>query len=187
MDLYTAATSWTPEQEQSFASIMAERKCSRIQAIHLYKRGNKDAPLTEFSHARSQPTERMADFAKENRLRLIDTGAEKVVPGKYGQLADMNDDGLPRLRLLAEPRGADMDRTLRSRRAKALEGGLTCKWKGDAESIFYFDPTNEAHVQLAVKLVGVKRRRVLILNDGQRQVLAARMAAVRARKVPAAA
>src|SRR6266849_8394636 len=109
-----ANTSWTAEQEASFASIMADRKCSRMQAIHLHKRGNPDGILPHFSQSRTEPTERMAEFAKGNRLRLIDTGAERVVPGKYGQLADMGDDGLLRLRLLAEPRGANMDRTLRS-------------------------------------------------------------------------
>src|SRR5258708_7502019 len=177
MDLYTTATSWTTEQEKSFASIMAERKCSRIQAIHLHKRGNKDAPLPQLStRTKTKATERMAGFAKENRLRLIDTGAERVVPGKYGQIADINDDGLLRLRFLSVPRSAGMDRTLRVRRAQALAGGLTCKWKGDAEAVLYFDPTNEAHVQLAMRLAGAKRKRVRKLDEGQRQALAARLA-----------
>lgn len=50
MDLYTAARSWTTEQEAAFASIMAERKCSRIQAIHLYKRGaSRGEKLAQFA------------------------------------------------------------------------------------------------------------------------------------------
>src|SRR5258708_36411156 len=106
-------------------------------------------------------TERMTQFAKENRLRLVDTGAEKVVPGKYGEIADMEDEGLLRLRLLAVPRSANMDRTLRARRATASAAGLTCKWQGDAESIFYFSPENGVQVDLAVKLVGAKRKRVV--------------------------
>ncbi len=77
----------------------------------------------------AQATERMKQFAEENRLRPIDTGAERVVPGKYGELADMDDEGLLRLRLLAVPRSANVDRTLRARRAKALAGGLTSKWQ----------------------------------------------------------
>jgi hypothetical protein len=132
-------------------------------------------------------TERMTQFTKENRLRLVDTGAEKVVPGKYGEIADMGDEGLLRLRLLAVPRSTNMDRALRSRRAKALAAGLTCKWRGDAESIFYFSPENGRQVDLAVKLVGAKRKRLRVLNDEQRQVLAGRMAAVRSRKLPLAA
>jgi hypothetical protein len=133
----------------------------------------------------SQATARMKQFTEQNRLRLIDTGAERVVPGKYGELADMDDEGLLRLRLLAVPRSANMDRTLRARRARALAAGLTCKWQGDAEAIFYFDPANEAHVELAVKLVGAKRRRVRILDAEQKQALVARLAA--ARKLPQAA
>ena len=122
----------------------------------------------------TQATDRMTQFAKENRLRLVHTGAEKVVPGKYGEIADMEDKGLLRLRLLAVPRSANMDRTLRARRAKALAAGMTCKWRGDAESIFYFDPANEAHVSLAVKLVGAKRKR--LVSEEQRQALSARLA-----------
>jgi len=184
MDLYTVATSWTDEQEASFASIMAERKCSRIQAIHLHKRGNKDAPLTQFSNARSLPTGRMAGFARDNRLRLIDTGAERVVQGKYGQLADMNDEGRLRLRLLGP---GDADRTLRSRHARALASGLVCKWKAAAESIFYFDPANEAHVQLALDLVGAKRKRVRVMTPEQKEALIARFAAARSRTLRLAA
>ncbi len=124
-------------------------------------------------------TERMKQFAEENRLRLIDTGAERVVPGKYGELAEMDDEGLLRMRLLAVPRSANMDRTLRARRAKAMAAGLTCKWQGDAEAIFYFDPANEGHAHLAVKLVGAKRKRVRILTEEQKQALVARLAASR--------
>src|SRR5260370_28808337 len=78
----------------------------------------------------AQATECMKQFVEENRLRLSDTGAERVVRGKYGELADMNDEGRLRLRLLAVPRSANMDRTLRARRAQAMAGGLTCKWPG---------------------------------------------------------
>jgi hypothetical protein len=130
----------------------------------------------------AQATERMKEFARENRLRLADTGSEKVVPGKYGELADMDDEGLLRLRLLAVPRGASMDRVLRARRERALAGGLTLRWRGQAESIFYFDPANVAHVQLAVKLIEARRKRVRILNEGQRQALVERLAAARSQK-----
>src|SRR5258708_22315222 len=91
----------------------------------------------------AQATERMKQFAEENRLRLMDTGAERVVPGKYGELADMDDDGLLRLRLLAVPRSANMDRTLRARRAKAL-AGVTWQWRGGgAARLFSFHPPEQ--------------------------------------------
>jgi hypothetical protein len=135
---------------------------------------------------RTPVTKRMVEFTSKYRLRLNDTGAEKVVPGRYGEIADMGDDGL-RLRLLALPRGANTDRTLRARRAKALAGGLTLKWNGQAESIFCFDPANETHAQLAINLAGSKRKRVRIMNEGQRQALAARLAAARSQKLQRAA
>jgi hypothetical protein len=131
---------------------------------------------------RTQATPRMAEFATKYRLRLVDTGAEKIVPGKLGQIADMNDDGLLRLRLVAAPRGANMDKALRSRREKALAGGLILKWRGQAESIFYFDPANEAQVRLAIKLVGARCKRVRKMDEAQRQVLIARLAVARAMK-----
>jgi hypothetical protein len=130
----------------------------------------------------TQATERMTQFAEHNRLRLRDTGAEKVVPGKYGEIADMGDEGLLRLRLLAVPRSENKNRALRSRRAFAL-ASLELEWSGDAESSFYFDPGNEAHVSLAVKLVGAKRKRTM--SEDQRQVLSARLATFR--KLPRAA
>jgi hypothetical protein len=135
---------------------------------------------------RTQATERMAEFTSKYRLRLNDTGAEKVVPGRYGEIADMGDDGL-RLRLLALPRGANTDRTLRARRAKALAGGLTLKWNGQAESIFCFDPASDAHAQLAISLAGAKKKRLLIMNEDQRQALAARLAAARSQRLQRAA
>ena len=95
----------------------------------------------------------------------------------------MHDEGLLRLRLLAVPRSANMDRTLRARRATASAAGLTCKWQGDAENIFYFSPENGVQVDLAVKLVGAKRKRVV--SEEQRQALAARLAG--SRKLPLAA
>src|SRR5260370_8889667 len=65
-----AANTWTAEQEAS-ASIMAKRKCSRIQAIHLHKRGNPDGILPHFAQSRTEPTERMAGFIKQQHIRLI--------------------------------------------------------------------------------------------------------------------
>ena len=116
-------------------------------------------------------------FADSNRLRVKWNGAEDLILGKYGELADIGDEGRFRLRLLAVPRSANMDRTLRNRRNRAVAGGLEIKWKGDAESIFYFDPGDAAHVNLAVELVGAKRRRVM--SPEQRIACAERLAAMR--------
>jgi hypothetical protein len=123
------------------------------------------------------------EFAAANRLKVKNNGVEDLILGKYGEIARMNDsDGSLRLRLLAVPRSANMTGALRSRRRLAEAGGLRLKWRGDSESIWYFDPANEAEVKLAIKLVAPKRKRVVILNDGQRQALRDRLAAARAKR-----
>ena len=118
-------------------------------------------------------------FAEQHRLRVKSNGVEKMIHGKFGELADMGDEGLFRLRLLAVPRCVDSDRKLRNRRTTALAGGLKMKWQGEAESTFYFNPSDPAEVALAVKLVAAKVRRKRNLTPEQRQALAARLAAVR--------
>lgn len=62
---------------------------------------------------------------------------------------------------------------------------MTCKWRGDAESILYFDSANETQVQLAVKLVGAKRKRTM--SEEQRLAGAERLAAARSMKLKVAA
>ena len=121
-------------------------------------------------------------FAEANRLRVKNNGVENLIHGKFGELADMGDEDRFRLRLLAVPRAADMDRVLRSRRKAALAGGLELKWKGEAESVFYFNPADAAQVKLVVKLVGTRVRRKRILTPEQRQILSDRLATVRALK-----
>ena len=116
-------------------------------------------------------------FEDTNRLRVKWNGAEDLILGKYGELADMGDEGRFRLRLLAVPRSANMDRTLRNRRHRAIAGGLELKWQGDAESVFYFDPADAAQLNLAVELVGTNRRRVM--SQEQRIACAERLAALR--------
>lgn len=131
------------------------------------------------AHGRTPPTGRVTEFADKYRLRVFDTGTERVVPGKCGEVADMGDDGFLRVRLLAAPRSGSMNKALLDRTRRAIAGGLTLIWKADAESIFCFDPTNESQSRLAIELVGAFRRRVRNLNDEQRQALADRMRVVR--------
>jgi hypothetical protein len=124
----------------------------------------------------------LREFAVQNRLKVKNNGAEDLVLGKYGELAEMNDGGLLRLRLLAVPRSANMTGALRNRRKKAEAGGLKLKWKADAESIWIFDPADKTQSELALKLVGAKRRRVVILTDAQKQTLRDRLQTARAQK-----
>jgi len=131
------------------------------------------------------------DFAQQYRLRLNDkklatryrlSWSEDVVPGRFGEIADMSDPGLFRLRLLAVPRSAVMSKALLARRRRALEAGFAIKRKGDAETILYFDPSNQAQAALAIELVGARRRKVINLTPEKRQALAGRLAVARAAK-----
>jgi hypothetical protein len=125
----------------------------------------------------------LKEFAAANRLKTKNTGAEDVIPGKYGELAEMNDGGLLRLRLLAVPRSAIMTGSLRNRRRLAETGGLKLKWRGDSESIWIFDPTDPKQAALAIRLVRPKRKRVVNLTDEQRQVLRDRLESARAKRL----
>ena len=131
------------------------------------------------------------EFSECHRLRINDkklaeryrlSWAEDVIPGRYGEIADMDDPGLFRLRLLAVPRSAVMSKALLARRRRALDAGLVLKWKADAESIFYFDPANQAQADLVIELVGARHRKVVNLTPDQKQALADRLATARALK-----
>ena len=110
--------------------------------------------------------ETVREFAERYRLRVNDkrlaqryrlSWSEDVVPGKYGELAEVN--GSFRVRFLAVPRGAKMTGALRNRARRALAAGLECKHKSDDESIFYFDPESPEQVALVIRLVGATYKR----------------------------
>ncbi len=119
------------------------------------------------------------EFAEANRLRTKNNGAEVLIHGKAGEIADMGDSGQFRMRLLAVPRSRNMDTLLRSRRRQALVAGLELKWQGDAESIFYFDPSDPAQTDLVIRLLGIKRKRQV--SESQRLAATERLAAYRAK------
>jgi hypothetical protein len=119
------------------------------------------------------------EFAESNRLRTKNNGAEVLIHGKAGEIADMGDPGQFRMRLLAVPRSRNMDTLLRSRRRQALAAGLELKWKGDAESIFYFEPSDAAQADLVIRLLGIKRKRQI--SESQRLAAAERLAAYRSK------
>ena len=99
-------------------------------------------------------------FAEKYRLRVHrDECGDVVVVGKLGQLYQY-DDGLVSL-VLMSPNGDDpkLDNTLRSRMRKALREGLELHQRGDYESTFVFNCENRAQARLAIRLVGIKRRR----------------------------
>ena len=99
-------------------------------------------------------------FAEKYRLRVRrDECGDPIVVGKLGELYQ-HDDGLVGL-VLMSPNGDDpkLDNTLRARMRKALQAGLELHQRGDYESTFTFNPENTQHAELAIGLVGAKRKR----------------------------
>lgn len=104
--------------------------------------------------------ENLAQFAERKRLRIKrDEVGELMIPGRIGHLYE-HDCGVFGL-MLVSPNGDDpkLDNTLRSRMRKALAEGLKLHQEGDYESTFTFNPDNTQHAQLAIRLVGAKRKR----------------------------
>src|SRR5580704_98949 len=126
-------------------------------------------------------------FSEKYRVRLtrpssraIPPDSEPVVEGKVGMIGDdfpQDKHGQERmlLHLLATPRHASMDRTLFSRGRAAEAAGFKVKVRSGAESVWYFDPTDETHAQAAIEIVGAKRRRKVTVTPE----LLARLAAWR--------
>jgi hypothetical protein len=135
-------------------------------------------------------TNPIREFATKHRLRLNDrkqehrqrfSTTEDTVHGKFGEIvSDASFGQLLAVKFVAVPRNASMNGALRNRYRKALEGGLRLKQKyGDAESTFHFDPDNEQKANLAIRLVGAKRRRTINLSAEQKQILVERLARAR--------
>ncbi len=116
-------------------------------------------------------------FAESYRVKITNIRAELVAPGKFGEIADDYDDGLLRLRLLAVPRDSGRhDAALRIRGRRAEVAGMTLHQRGGAETIWLFDPANDDHCRLAIKLVRPKVRRRVNLTPEQKAALAERLA-----------
>jgi hypothetical protein len=122
-------------------------------------------------------------FAEQHRLRVKNTGAELVVLGRFGEIADDYGNGYLRLRLLAVPRSSTKhNRALNARGKQAEAAGMKFHERGGYESIWLFRPEDEAHAALAIRLVGTGRKRTRILTPEQKAVLTQRLVLARTAK-----
>jgi len=142
-----------------------------------------------------EPQTILHEFADRYRARIttprskpIPPDSEDVIGGKCGMIgalfageSGMSAHPILLLHLLAVPRHANRDRILRLRAKGALDAGMKLKVGGGgcAESVWYFDPTNETQALAALKLVGARRRRRVILTEEQKTALIARLATAR--------
>jgi hypothetical protein len=103
--------------------------------------------------------EPLKEFAARYHLRLWrDACGDPFVTGRFGHLYA---HGGGRLGMVLEDRatGPGRARALLLRRRAALAAGFAPHQLGDAESILLFDPENQAHAQLGIRLVGARPKR----------------------------
>ena len=106
-------------------------------------------------------------------------GAEDLVLGQFGEIAE--DDNALHLRLLAVPRDRDMNKALNLRKRQAEAGGLKPVHVTEHvyESVWAFSADDDAHSRLAIELVAPRRKRMVILTDERKAVLAGILAVAR--------
>jgi hypothetical protein len=130
--------------------------------------------IQEFAYTKYHVRINDKKLCKKYRIRQH---TQPVIYGRYGEIDEDKTYGEVFVaRFLAVPRDANMTGALRNRYKLALAAGLKLKWKGDSESSFHFDPTNEAQARLVLRLLGVPKRRTLTLTQEQRQAMADRLA-----------
>jgi hypothetical protein len=131
--------------------------------------------------------ETLREFADRNRVRINDRKhepkhrletSEDTIHGRYGEIVTDPSHGAFAVKFIAVPRQVIMTGALNRRYREAIAGGLSLKAKyGDAESTFHFNPANDNEAKLALKLVGPKRRRTVILTLDQKAALVERLTA----------
>lgn len=123
------------------------------------------------------------EWAERHRVKMTrgKQGAEDLVLGKYGEIAEV--DGALRLRLLAVPRDKDMNKALNIRKRQAEVGGLKPIHVTEHvyESVWAFQPESAEHSALAITLVAPRRKRTVILTAERKAALAGILAAARAK------
>jgi len=128
----------------------------------------------------------LKEWSQKYRVKMTrgSKGTENLVLGKFGEIADVYSDGQLRLRLLAVPRNAEKNKALGIRKREAMAGGLNPVHVGEHvyESIWSFDPLNDAHSKLAIDLVAPKRRRRRVMTEEAKAAAMTRLAAARAAK-----
>jgi hypothetical protein len=133
-------------------------------------------------------------FGNKPDRRGIRHGEETLIPGKYGEIAEgtykpaiLEDresnprHGMLEIRLTAVPRNADMNKALNGRVKEAEAGGMILYQRNGYESVWGFDPKNEAQCRLAIKLIAPRRKKLRVLSESQKAALATRLRAARER------
>jgi hypothetical protein len=115
--------------------------------------------------------ETLRTFAAKHRLKLrTDLDETKIIPGRHGHLYQHD---LGKLGLMYMPAKAKTGEMWNTRRKAGAAVGMELHQDADREGIFVFDPANIEQAKLAIRIAGVKRRR--IMSDAQKEVLLKRL------------
>jgi len=102
----------------------------------------------------------IAEFAKAHRLKAQREDDTVIIGGKAGQIYEYSDSLLGVL-FITPAKKAARARVWNNLSAQCVLARMTLRQDADAEGALSFDPATAAHVTLALKLAGVKRRRQL--------------------------
>ena len=106
----------------------------------------------------------LPELAEAHRLKVRrDDDGQRIIPGRYGHLWEF-DHGMLAVTLL--------DLTPRQwthRKRACIAAGMELHQDGEDEGTLIFDPGDAAHLAMAVKVAGIKKRR--IMSEAQLAVL----------------
>jgi hypothetical protein len=100
------------------------------------------------------------DLSEPYRVRVKkDSCGEVTAPGTYGHVFEHGPERFGIFLQDHPPARPSRAKALLARRREALAAGFTPSQIGDCESALLFDPTIQAQVKLALKLVGTRKKR----------------------------
>lgn len=116
-------------------------------------------------------------FAEQYRLKIRSGEGEdeKIIPGKYGHI--YQDGKRMAVLFMPDPNAERPPRPKRwtAHRKAILKAGATIKLDCEDEGIAFFDPESKEQARLAIKIAGIKRKRLLTPEQHEKslEVLAA--------------
>jgi hypothetical protein len=100
-------------------------------------------------------------FAQRHRLKLVHDKSDDIllILGKGGQIYEYSDNELG-VMFITPVRMPARTHFWRKVSAQCVTSGMTMRQRGDAEGTLSFDPLNHEHARLAMKLAGVRPKRL---------------------------
>jgi hypothetical protein len=105
-------------------------------------------------------------FAEGHRLKLVRDKSDDtpVIIGKSGQIYEYSDDefGVMFITPVSKPARTH---SWRKMSVQCVAAGMMRRQSGDVEGALSFDPLNPEHVRLAMKLAGIRPKRLSSVNQ----------------------